>query len=452
MQLPEKFIERLQSQFNEDASELIESFNQLSPTSIRINQHKLKEFSGEKIPWCQSGFYLKERPLFTIDPLLHSGCYYVQEASSMFLEQVFTQLFSKEEKITVLDLCASPGGKSTHIASLLSDESVLVSNEVIASRANILKENIIKQGRGSVIVTNSDAKYFSELSEVFDCVVIDAPCSGEGLFRKDNEAVKEWSADQAHFCSIRQQRILEDVIPCLKKNGLLIYSTCTFNPEENEMQLKWLKEKYGFIGVKLKTESSWNIEEWNEDDLYGYRFLSHKIKGEGFFLAVLRKEKSDSAIGNSSNKKFVSWMPELCNEKEISTIKNWTLSTEKSKIYLWKENYFLLSDEQLKMMNELRDCVKIIYAGVELAAKKHNEFIPSPSLALFEQINTFAFNQLDLSREQALSFLRKDSLQISSLGKSWMLAVFENHPLGWVKALGNRMNNYFPVEWRIRNY
>ena len=452
MNLPEKFIERLQKQFGTKSSDLTKSFDAPSPTSIRIHQNKQKEYSGEKIPWSNSGYYLPERPLFTIDPLFHAGCYYVQEASSMFLEQVFTQLLSKEEKVSVLDLCAAPGGKSTHISTLINDESVLVSNEVIASRANILKENIIKQGSGNVIVTNSDAKYFSELSEVFDCIVIDAPCSGEGLFRKDKNAIDEWSENSAHHCSIRQQRILEDVIPCLKKNGLLIYSTCTFNPEENEMQLKWLKEKYGFSGVQLKTESSWNIDEWNEDDLYGYRFLTNKIKGEGFFLAVLRKKNSDTAIGNSTNKKFVSWMPELCIEKEISPIRNWINQNESENIYKWKENYFLMSNEQLKMMNELSDRVKIIYAGVDLASKKHDEFIPSPALALFERINISSFNNLNLSIEQALSFLRKDSLQISSLEKGWMLAVFENHPLGWVKSLGNRMNNYFPMEWRIKNY
>lgn len=452
MNLPENFIKRLQKQFGNESSELIESFNQQSPTSIRIHQNKLKDFSAKKIQWSNSGYYLSERPLFTIDPLFHSGCYYVQEASSMFLEQAFIQLYSKEEKITVLDLCAAPGGKSTHIASLLNDECVVVSNEVIGSRATILKENIIKHGRGNVIVTNSDSKYFGELNEVFDCIVVDAPCSGEGLFRKDNEAIKEWSADQAHFCSIRQQRILEDVIPSLKKKGLLIYSTCTFNPEENELQLKWLKEKYGFSGVQLKTESSWNIEEWNDGDLFGYRFLPNKIKGEGFFLAVLRKEKSDTSIGNASNNKFISWMPEPCDEKEISPIENWISKNESENIYQWKENYFLLSNEHLKMMNELSDRVKIIYAGVELATKKHNEFIPSPALALHDRINASAFYNLNLSREQALSFLRKDSLQISSSEKGWMLALFENHPLGWVKALGNRMNNYFPMEWRIRNY
>ena len=452
MNLPENFIVRLQQQFGNNSADLVESFNQSPATSIRINSNKLNEFIGEKIPWCQSGYYLNERPLFTIDPLFHAGCYYVQEASSMFLEQVFTQLFSKEENLTVLDLCAAPGGKSTHIASLINNKSVLVANEVIASRANILKENIIKQGKGNVIVTSSDSKYFGELKELFDCIIIDAPCSGEGLFRKDPDAVNEWSLDQAHYCSIRQQQILKDVIPCLKQNGILIYSTCTFNPEENELQLKWLKEKHGFSGIELKTESNWNVEEWNDENLYGYRFLPSKIKGEGFFLAVLRKNESNSSSETSSNNNFISWMPELCNEKEVSSIKNWVKKIESENIYRWKENYFLLSNEQLKMMNELSDRVKIIYAGVELASKKHNEFIPSPALALYEQINIPAFNNLNLSKELALSFLRKDSLQIQSEDKGWMLTLFNNHPLGWVKSLGNRMNNYFPMEWRIKNY
>lgn len=452
MNLPENFIVRLQQQFGNNSADLVESFNQLPVTSIRINSNKLKGFIGEKIPWCQSGYYLNDRPLFTIDPLFHAGCYYVQEASSMFLEQVFTQLFLKEENLTVLDLCAAPGGKSTHIASLINNESVLVANEVIASRANILKENIIKQGKGNVIVTSSDSKYFGELKELFDCIIIDAPCSGEGLFRKDQDAVNEWSLDQAHYCSIRQQQILKDVIPCLKQNGILIYSTCTFNPEENELQLKWLKEKHGFSGIELKTESNWNVEEWNDEKLYGYRFLPSKIKGEGFFLSVLRKNESTYSSETSSSNNFISWMPDLCNENEVSSIKNWVKKIESENVYRWKENYFLLSNEQLKMMNELRDRVKIIYAGVELASKKHNEFIPSPALALYEQINISAFNNLNLSKELALSFLRKDSLQIQSEDKGWMLTLFDNHPLGWVKSLGNRMNNNFPMEWRIKNY
>ncbi len=475
MNLPKEFIQRLEKQFGKNSSELVESFDKVSPTSIRVHPSKLKEFSGEKIPWSQFGFYLKERPLFTIDPLLHSGCYYVQEASSMFLEQAFTQLFSSrlnvrdvptEEKIAVLDLCAAPGGKSTHFASLLNDKSVLVSNEVIGSRATVLKENIIKQGRGNVIVTNSDPKDFGKLNETFDFILLDAPCSGEGLFRKDKKAINEWSESNAHHCSLRQKRILEDVLPCLKKDGFLIYSTCTFNPEENEMQLKWLKEKYGFSGVRLKTESSWNVDEWNDDDLYAYKFLPHKVNGEGFFLAVLSHHSQTSPLplsqgeGNTvfrkeADKKNYSrniFLPEKCNSKEQQLFSDWVKKHDDENIFNWRENFYLLSNFQIDLIKELSVTVKVIYAGVEMAEKKRDELIPSFALALFDRINSSTFNSIHLEKEQALKYLRRESLPISSNEKGWMLTQFENHPLGWVKAVGNRMNNYFPMEWRIRNY
>ncbi len=450
MQLPEKFLKRLDEQFRNQSSELKESFSLPPATSIRIHPNKLKSYSAEKIPWSEFGFYLKERPLFTIDPLLHAGCYYVQEASSMFMEQVFTQLFSENEKIIVLDLCAAPGGKSTHIASLLNSKSVLVSNEIIQSRIPVLKENIIKQGTGNIMITNSDAKNFGALNEVFDCIVLDAPCSGEGLFRKDKRAISEWSEENAHHCSIRQKRILDDVLPCLRQNGLLIYSTCTFNPEENEMQLKWLKESFGFTGVRLKIDRDWNIDEWNEDDLYAYRFLPNKLKGEGFFLSVMRKTESNNFSETVYDSKTD--YANLPKKYSQAFFQNAVLINENENIYEWKKKIFLLNTAQIELLKIIGSDIKIIYAGIELGEIKQNQEIPSEALALFDRVNISNFNTVSLTTEQALSFLRKDAFNISRIEKGWLLAQYENHPLGWLKSLGNRMNNYFPTEWRIRNY
>ena len=213
------------------------------------------------VPWSSSGYYLSQRPSFTLDPLLHAGAYYVQEASSMFLEQALKQSVDLTQPLLVLDLCAAPGGKSTLLQSVISKESLLVSNEVIQTRVNILKENIIKWGAGNVVVTNNDPSAFSKLHGLFDVIIIDAPCSGSGLFRRDAEAIKEWSIDNVNLCNQRQQRILADAWNCLKEDGVLIYSTCSYSAEEDEVILDWMNERFKVEGLRLKVEDEWNIDE-----------------------------------------------------------------------------------------------------------------------------------------------------------------------------------------------
>ena len=243
----------------------------------------------EKIPWAEHGYYLESRPSFTFDPLFHAGCYYVQEASSMFLEQALKQTVDLSHPLKVLDLCAAPGGKSTHLLSLISNESLLVSNEVIRSRANILNDNIAKWGCSNVIVTNNDPRDFQRIENYFDVIVVDAPCSGSGLFRRDSEAIEEWSEQNVALCSQRQQRILADVLPALKNGGMLIYSTCSYSKQEDEEICEWLINELKIESLKLKFEENWNVIE--SDD--GYRFWPDKVKGEGFFIACFRKNNGD---------------------------------------------------------------------------------------------------------------------------------------------------------------
>lgn len=223
MQLPEELLESLKSieSFDQEAFEKIHASGE-QITSIRINPKKfsienLKFKIENKIPWTQYGIYLLQRPSFTFDPLFHAGCYYVQEASSMFLEQALKQAVDLSKPVKVLDLCAAPGGKSTHIQSLIPKDSLLVSNEVIQSRVPVLKDNIIKWGTENVVVTRNDPKDFSRLENYFDVILIDAPCSGSGLFRREPEAIEEWSLNNVKLCSLRQQRIVADVFPALKK-------------------------------------------------------------------------------------------------------------------------------------------------------------------------------------------------------------------------------------------
>src|SRR5687768_8055824 len=251
-QFPQAFKKREQAHLGNQWDDFVNAHLQPSPISIRLNPHKLSsETLLPSIPWTQYGKYLNDRPSFTLDPTFHGGKYYVQEASSMFLEQAFNQTTETTAPLDILDLCAAPGGKSTHLLSLMNQDSLLVSNEVIQSRAAILSENIQKWGYCNVAVTNNDPKDFQRLAGFFDVVVVDAPCSGEGLFRKDPTASKEWSEDAVALCSKRQQRILNDVWPALKTGGVLIYSTCTYNEMENEENLKMLRERYEPESISL---------------------------------------------------------------------------------------------------------------------------------------------------------------------------------------------------------
>ena len=258
MNLPEPFIQSLQKLkgFDEDAFQAVhQSGGQI--TSVRLNPDKILNIPSSilklqlaRVLWSSNGFYLKERPSFTLDPLFHAGAYYVQEASSMFLEEVLKQSVDLSKPLRVLDLCAAPGGKSTLIQSVISKDSLLVSNEVIKTRVNILSENITKWGGANVIVTNNDPSDFKRLPGYFDVIVVDAPCSGSGLFRKDPNAINEWSENNVALCAQRQQRILADILPSLKEGGVLIYSTCSYSQVEDEDISNWLQKEYSLFNIR----------------------------------------------------------------------------------------------------------------------------------------------------------------------------------------------------------
>ena len=311
--LPTELIQSLRNleSFNEEAFKAVhQSGTQI--VSIRLNPSKAGQRSTnneqlEKVPWSSNGYYLPERPSFTLDPLFHAGAYYVQEASSMFLEEVLKQTVDLSKPLKVLDLCAAPGGKSTLIQSIISKESLLVSNEVIKTRVNILSENITKWGAANVIVTNNDPADFLRLKNYFDVIVVDAPCSGSGLFRKDPNAITEWSESNVQLCAQRQQRILADIMPSLKDGGVLIYSTCSYSQQEDEAISDWLIEQFkparmtrsdGVESLRFKVDESWGIVETvsEKENAYGYRFYPDKVKGEGFFIAAFKKKSFDIEV------------------------------------------------------------------------------------------------------------------------------------------------------------
>ena len=443
--LPEEFVQRLKSQEYIDAEALLKALEEPSPVSIKINPSKWNKWplNAESVPWCKNGYYLSIRPSYTLDPLFHSGCYYPQEASGMFLEQAIRQTTGSLEDIRVLDLCGAPGGKSTHLSDIIGPDNLLVANEVIRSRAAILAETITKWGSGNTLVTQNNPAVFGRLSGYFDIILVDAPCSGEGMFR-NNVAINEWSVDNTAHCSERQKRILMDIWPSLKENGILIYSTCTFNPGENEENIKWLIAKREAETVRLNISKFKGITEIDYPGTYGYGFYPDKVRGEGFFITVVRKTGKQEKIPVRSQRKA-----ELKPGKnDLAVANDWTHFL-KDRFLRWRDEVFAVPcgiDDYLHLFQNL----KIVKAGTKIFVVKKNDYLPSHELALSHQLRKDAFPQEEINLTGAVSYLRRDNFTLHDASKGWNIVTYKDINLGFVNNIGNRVNNYFPVEWRIR--
>jgi 16S rRNA C967 or C1407 C5-methylase (RsmB/RsmF family)/NOL1/NOP2/fmu family ribosome biogenesis protein len=443
---PDTFARRMMSALGDEWPAFEGSHLQPPPVSIRLNPEKSLELTRTPVAWSEYGRYLPERPVFTLDPLFHAGTYYVQEASSMFLEQAFIQTVDNTKPLMVLDLCAAPGGKSTHLLSLMNDESLLISNEVIRSRVSVLTENLQKWGRCNVVVTNNDASDFQALRGFFDVIVVDAPCSGEGLFRKDPGAMDHWSQENVDLCSSRQQRILEDIWPALKEGGILIYSTCTYNEQENEKNLEWLSEKKDITPLRLDIADEWHVVEVGLHGIHGYHFYPHRVKGEGFFLSVVRKNEQEDTAATKVDKTIFG----TPSKKHIDVISTW-VTTPDAKFIQRDETIQLLPKRYADLIAALTRKIRVVYAGTYMAVTKHEKLIPEHALALSTILNKDAFLLCELSHEDAIRYLKKESIFISSdHKKGFALASHRGLPLGWMNILPGRVNNLYPSEWRIR--
>lgn len=416
--LPKEFVEYTSELFGEERwKNYLSSFEGSVPVSVRVNPFKkaqnelFPEIEKTPVPWCRNAFYLAERPNFTLDPLLHAGVYYVQEAGSMFLDEVLKQLtegplcsvLSKNSPFfwggACLDLCAAPGGKSTLLRASLPDECVLYSNEPDRRRANILMENIQKQGHPNVIVTNNYAIDYQRAGLDFDLIVCDVPCSGEGMFRKDYGAIGEWSLQNVMKCAALQRSIIEDIWPCLNEGGVLVYSTCTFNLHEDEENVKWICENLGAEIIPIEINKDWNITGSLLEGFAGpvYRFIPGTTKGEGLFMAVLRKTSE-------------------------------------------KQN--LKSKGTLKIMSD----------GHPVGTQKGKNIIPAHAEALLTNLPKDKYPFAELSKEDALKYLHHEAIVLNSdVPKGFVVVTYQGHPIGFVKNIGNRANNLYPQEWKIRN-
>ena len=452
--LPADFEIQLISLLGKEEFENFKSAVNRNPkTSIRFNPSKPFQNSWVKstVPWSRHGYYLEERPSFTLDPAFHAGAYYVQEASSMFIDHILNSL--QIPKGVYLDLAAAPGGKSTLLSTFLGNDGLLVANEVIQSRAQILKENAIKWGLGNIVVTNNDPEHFSALEGFFDVVLVDAPCSGEGMFRKDPQAREEWSLDHVALCSSRQKRIMDQAGALVKGGGYLIYSTCTFNEQENEDMIRFLTEEFAFEPVRIPLEESWGIVESaveaEDGTFYGYRFFPHKVEGEGFFIAVLKRPDSASTQEPGRIKDFKHPVLKALGDRESEALENELGFDGNGKYYLLNDSYFRINREFYRHFEKMAQALNLRYFGVELGKKQKDEWIPGHEWAL-SILPKNRFSRVELSLEQALEYLRKNDQSIHDLPKGWILFTYQNLTLGWAKNLGNRLNNYYPKEWRIR--
>lgn len=459
MKLPIDFISTLPSLFGSETEQFLSALKEDTPVSIHLNPYKSERnqmvftMPAQRVPWSDRGYYLDERPAFTFDPLFHGGYYYVQEASSMFVEHLVRQLVT--QPVSCLDLCGAPGGKSVSLLSSLPEGSLLVSNELIRHRSNILSESLIKFGNSCSVVTNNHPRDFNAFPGLFDLILVDAPCSGEGMFRKDEVAVEEWSPQNAAMCAARQKDILNDVWPALKPGGVLVYSTCTYNRAENEENALWVADTLGATFIEVHTEEEWRITPSSLHGVVGYRFFPHKTRGEGLFVTLLRKSESALPEAGLSSKRSLSSRKSMKRPslflKDSADYAGLIMNSQLFDFIETDNRITALPKACSEIMLSLIERLKIVSMGINIGEKKGKDFIPSHSLAMSMELNRTAFCNYELSYDQAIAYLRKEAIALTDAPIGFLLLTYKNEPIGFAKNIGNRANNLYPNEWRIRS-
>lgn len=361
----------------------------------------------------------------------------------MFLAQAIGQ-HVPGTPLVALDLCAAPGGKSTLLRALLHPESLLVSNEPMRQRAQVLAENMTKWGDARCVVTQNYPADFSHLRHTFDLVVADVPCSGEGMFRKDEEAIRDWSLQNVDTCWRRQRSIIQDIWPALKPGGLLVYSTCTFNRLEDEDNVDWICHTLGAERLPIAHEAAWGIQG-------EYHFFPGRTEGEGFFLALLRKNDDEelSPLSLHEGKGGKQKRQKPSKDDSPTEAKGWVKDAQAFS-FLVSDDYFLaIPADYQPLIARLRQDLHVLLSGITLAERKGRDWAPCHALAMSTSLQPDAFPRVELTYEQAIAYLRREAIYVEA-PKGFVIVCYESLPLGFVKNLGNRANNLYPAEWRIR--
>lgn len=455
IRLPEAFLEQMVALLGEaEGQSLIEALETSSPTSIRLNPRRgLTEPQGalaRAIPYAPGAFFLRKRPSFTLDPQFHQGGYYVQEASSMLLATVAEYI--EERPLQVLDLCAAPGGKTTLLLDLLPQGSTLLANEIVRQRAYVLAENVQKWGASNAIVTNTSPERLGRLRASFDWILVDAPCSGEGMFRKDPETRREWNASSPEQCSLRQRDILDDIWPALRAGGYLVYSTCTFNRLENEDIVSYLVESYGAEVLPLRGAAPYALD-LGLIEAPSYRMMPHHAEGEGFFICLLRKpleaEAKMKKLKHKPQKSALSPKLQKSARAYLDPSIDWQLE---SLFDSSNPTLYALRPELVPLWQQLRALeIPPLSLGVEVGLIKGDKLIPSTALVLNEAYQPLALPRVSLGREEALRYLAKEAITLPpETPRGYVVVCYQGLALGVANHLGNRSNNLYPSPWRIR--
>ena len=460
---PAAWLEQMQEILGPEYPAFLEALQDAPKVSLRYNPAKpgAKFPDAVPVPWCPEGVYLPERPRFVRDPLLHAGAYYVQEASSILIGAA-GHFFPG---MKVLDLCAAPGGKSTLLSTRVGEEGLVVANEIVGNRARVLEENATRWGATNMVITNNRSESFSSLTHFFDLILVDAPCSGEGMFRKDPDVISHWSPRIVSSCAERQREILENIWPALKPGGQLIYSTCTYNRQENEDIVQWMLDQYpGDVKIEaLNFPEEWGLtpgdtQGYDPGMIHTYHAYLHKVKGEGFFLASLKKSESASndALSRKKSKKSRKGRPQETRKRQelspkaLKTAKTFLadsfdveLQVDQDEIEAWPMNF--ASDIGL-----LKSKLNVFKAGTQVGKGNRDQFIPHHDLAM-SPLLADSLPAVELDYENALQYLKRGTVQPPETSlKGWAIARFQGVNLGWMKVLPNRVNIHLPKHWKIR--
>ena len=441
MNLPQAFIEQLQGLLPDEWEALVGAITSSEPSvAVRVNEARgvgVPE-GACLVPWCRRGFYLEDRPAFTFDTDWHAGGYYVQDASSMFIAHVISHFV--QTPVRYLDLCAAPGGKTTAAIQALPSRSLVVANEIVPLRARVLADNVTRWGYPRCVVTSNSPAQIGRLTHFFDVIAADVPCSGEGMMRKDDEAVAQWTPALVEQCAQRQREILAAAWNALRPGGLLIYSTCTYNRQENEEIADYIVNELGATSLEVPVDLSWNIHSAIGSDAYCYRFMPHRVDGEGLFMAVFRKD------GNGMRQ--VPRIKEKSAKKCDETVKNWLSVPDDFVVEPQGDLLVAVPQDFRTDVAALRASLAVLHSGVELATVMGRKMVPHHALAMSLARADGAFPVCEVDYLTALRYLRGESIAVEG-PRGYVLVAHQGAVLGFANNLGNRANNLYPKSQRI---
>lgn len=451
--LPIAFKERMTKQLGaEEAERLFAALDSVSPVAVRLNPAKCGEdgvwSNGVAVAWSRNGRKLKERPSFTLDTAFHAGAYYVQEAASQFIDHIIAQEELQGKR--VLDMCSAPGGKTTIYSTAVGREGLVVANEYVRSRANILADNVRKWGMGNVLVTNNAPEHIAQFEGWFDLVAVDAPCSGEGMFRKEEVAREDWSEDAVKMCAARQLSIVREAWRSLKDGGLFIYSTCTFNEDEDEGVLRAFIEESGDVfapSQRVEIEDEWGVVRGEVGAFQTFRFFPHKTDSEGLFVAVARKAEPTPQRTPKARKKVMQEVDKAAR-KELS---RWLMDAENHTFALVGDTIYGYYSEQFKAVQALSEGLTAIYSGVAMGQIFKGKLKPDWALSQYVGVERKATSVAEVDEATALDYLRRKDIAVGYMVEGMNLITHKGRALGYAKKIGVRCNNLYPNSLKIMN-